>query len=110
MAIGHGAVVHGRRVGTRTLIGIHATILDDAVIGQDCVIAAGALVPPGMKVPDGSVVMGMPGKIVRTIRDDERDYIRFVVEGYVELARRYINEYQNGRKDGDVKKGEASHS
>ena len=110
VAIGHGAVVHGRRVGTRTLIGIHATIMDDAVIGQDCVIAAGALVPPGMKVPDGSVVMGMPGKIVRTIRDDERDYIRFVVEGYVELARRYINEYQNGRKDGDVKKGEASHS
>jgi carbonic anhydrase/acetyltransferase-like protein (isoleucine patch superfamily) len=73
------------------LIGTRATVLDDAVIGEDCIIAAGSLLPPGMNVPDGSVVMGLPGRVVREIRDDERAYIRRVVEGYVELARRHAD-------------------
>ncbi len=90
VAMGHQAVVHCKRVGSRTLIGTRATVLDDCEIGDDCLIAAGALLPPGTIVPDGSVVMGIPGKVVRTIRDDERAYIRRVVTGYIELAKRHV--------------------
>ena len=89
VAIGHMAVVHCTRVGPRTLIATRATVLDDCEIGADCIIAAGALLPPGTIVPDGSVVMGLPGTVVRGIRDEERAYVRRVVEGYVELARRH---------------------
>lgn len=89
VALGHLAIVHCTSVGTRTLIGTRATVLDDCEIGEDCLIAAGALVPPGTIVPDGKVVMGMPGKIVRDIRDEERTYIRYVIETYQRLAREH---------------------
>lgn len=90
VAIAHHAIVHCTRVGARTLIGTRATVLDDCEIGEDCIIAAGALVPPRTIVPDGSVVMGMPGKVVRPIRPAERNYVRYVVERYLELSRRHV--------------------
>lgn len=89
VVIGHLAVVHCKCVGSRSLIGIRATVLDDSEIGEDCLIAAGALVTPGTIVPDGSVVMGTPGKVVRAIRDEERAYIQRVLGDYVALARRH---------------------
>ncbi len=91
VVIGHLAVVHCKRVGSRSLIGIRATVLDDSEIGEDCLIAAGALLPPGTIVPDGSVVMGTPGKVVRAIRDEERAYIQRVLRDYVALARRHAD-------------------
>jgi carbonic anhydrase/acetyltransferase-like protein (isoleucine patch superfamily) len=90
VVIAHGAIVHCRRIGSRTLIGNRATVLDGCEIGCDCIIAAGAVVPPDTVVPDGSVVMGLPGKVVRELRDQERAYIRRVVDGYVELARQHV--------------------
>lgn len=90
VAIAHHAVVHCTYVGSRTLIGTRATVLDDCEIGEDCIIAAGAVVSPRTVVPAGSVVMGVPGKVVRAIRPDERDYVRYVVERYVELCRRHV--------------------
>lgn len=89
VAIGHRAVVHCRRIGRATLIGIGAIVLDRAEIGDGCIVAAGAVVPPGMKVPDGKVVMGVPAKIVRETTNDERDYHRHVVERYVLLAKKH---------------------
>ena len=89
VVIGHHAVVHCKRVGSGSLIGIRATVLDDAEVGEGCLVAAGALVPPGTVIPDGSVVMGMPAKVVRPLKDEERAYIRRVVDGYAELARRH---------------------
>lgn len=85
VAIGHRAIVHCRRVGRRTLVGMGAIILDDAEIGEECVIAAGAVVPPGMLVPPGKVVMGVPGRIVRDITPRDREYTDFVVENYLRL-------------------------
>lgn len=90
VAIAHHAVVHCRRVGPRTLIGTRATVLDDCEIGSDCLIAAGALLTPRTIVPDGSVVMGLPGRIVRPIRDEERAYVRYVVDRYLDLTRRHL--------------------
>ena len=71
VSIGHRALLHGCTVGESTLIANGAMILDRAIIGRHCVIAAGALVPPGKTIPDGSVVMGMPGKIVRHVDDED---------------------------------------
>lgn len=89
VVIGHAAVLHCRKIGSGTLIGIGAKVLDHCEIGENCVIASGAVVPPDMVVPDGSVVMGMPGKVVREIRDTEKAYIHRVNEAYLKLAKQY---------------------
>ncbi len=67
VTVGHGAIVHGRRIGARTLIGMGSIILGHAEIGADCIIAAGALVTERARIPDGSIVMGVPGKVVKAV-------------------------------------------
>lgn len=89
VAIGHRAVVHCRRVGSFTLIGIGAIVLDDCEIGEGCVIAAGAVLAPGTIVPDGKVVMGVPGRIVRDATVRDREYTQFVLDNYKKLAREH---------------------
>ncbi len=87
VGIGHRAVVHCRRVGTETLIGIGAVVLDDCVIGSRCIVAAGTVLPPKSVIPDGSVVMGVPGKIVRETSARDLETVQHVVRSYVELGR-----------------------
>ena len=70
VTIGHQAMLHGCTVGENSLIGIQAVILNHAVIGQNCIIGANALIPEGKVIPDNSVVMGSPGKVVKTLDDD----------------------------------------
>lgn len=65
-SIAHRAVVHGAEVGDDSLIGIGAVVMDGAKVGRRCVVGAMALVPPGAQIPEGSVVMGVPGKVVAT--------------------------------------------
>ena len=89
VTIGHRAVVHGERVGRGTLVGMGAVVLGHTDIGAECLIAAGAIVPPGMKVPDRMLVMGIPGRIVRPINENEDQYLRWLSRRYVELVRRY---------------------
>lgn len=86
-SVGHGAVVHGCTVGDGCLIGMHATILNGAVIGDGCLIAAGALVPENMQVPAGSLVIGVPGKVVRPVSAAQAAAIKANEEEYLELAR-----------------------
>jgi len=66
VSIGHGAVVHGCTVGDSTIVGLNSTILNGAVIGRGCIIAAGAVVKENEVIPDHSLVVGVPGKVVRT--------------------------------------------
>ena len=89
VVIGHGAIVHGMFVGEGSLIGMGATLLGRTKIGRGCLVAAGAVVPPGLEVPDGMMVMGVPGKIVRPVREKEREYMRWLVPHYIELAEKY---------------------
>ncbi len=89
VVVGHAAVLHGVRVGSDSLIGIGAKLLSGSEIGEECVIAAGALVPPGMKVPPRSVVMGIPGKVVRAATTEEIARTRTINERYREMARLY---------------------
>ena len=89
VVVGHAAVLHGIRVGAGTLVGIGAKLLTGTDIGEECVIAAGAVVPPGMKVPPRSVVMGLPGKVVRAATAEEIARTRMINERYQQMARRY---------------------
>ena len=91
VVIGHRAVVHGQFVGHGSLIGMGAVLLSRSRIGRECLVAAGAVVPPELVVPDRMVVMGVPGKIVRPIKDDELAYIRWLVPHYIELAEKYAD-------------------
>lgn len=83
VTVGHSAVVHGAQVGDNVLIGMHATVLNGAVIGEGSIIGAGALVREGQVIPPRSVVIGMPGKILKEATDAQ-------VEGNIENARHYV--------------------
>jgi carbonic anhydrase/acetyltransferase-like protein (isoleucine patch superfamily) len=90
VTIGHGAIVHGEFVGRGSLIGMGATLLGRTRVGRDCIIAAGAVVSPGTAVPDGMVLMGVPGKVVRPVKEEERAYMRWLITHYVEIAGKYV--------------------
>lgn len=70
-SIGHGAVLHGCRVGDNTLVGMGAIVLNGAKIGNDCIIGAGTLVTQNKEIPDKSLVLGSPGKVVRSLTEEE---------------------------------------
>lgn len=89
VTIGHNAMVHGCTVGDRVLIGIHATVLDEAVIESDVIVAAGSLVPPGKRLESGYMYMGSPVKQVRKLSDEEIASIRGYATNYVSYIRAY---------------------
>lgn len=68
--IGHGAVVHGARIGRNSLVGMNAVVMDRAVIGAECIVGALCFVPAEMQVPDRKVVVGNPAKIVKDVSDE----------------------------------------
>jgi carbonic anhydrase/acetyltransferase-like protein (isoleucine patch superfamily) len=90
VTIGHRAVLHCRSVGSDSLIGIGAILLDGVVVGVGCVVAAGAVVPQGTEIPDGMVAVGAPARVRRAVSDEERAYIRKAVECYVALGARHM--------------------
>lgn len=67
--IGHGAVIHGARIGRNTLVGINAVVMDDAVVGAECIIGALTFVPADMRIPARKVVVGNPARIVKDVTD-----------------------------------------
>jgi len=89
VVVGHCAVVHGRRVGRDTLVGIGARLLSGCEIGEECLIAAGAVVTEGRRIPPHSVVMGVPARVVREIRPEELERTRSICAHYLEMAQRY---------------------
>ena len=93
--IGHGAVVHGAKISNNVLIGIHATVLNGAIIGSYSIIAAGALVTEGMVIPPNSLVVGVPGKVIRNIGQDQMEKIEKNSQSYVNLSKAYIEKYSS---------------
>ncbi len=85
VTIGHGAVINGATVGDHCIIGINSTILDGAVIGDECIIGANALVTSMTEVPPRSVVMGLPGKVVRHNDLSIREKAERSAKSYIEL-------------------------
>lgn len=89
VSVGHSAVLHGCMIGDGCMIGMHATVLNGAVIGPGCLIAAGALVPERAQIPAGSLVMGVPGKVVRSVSEEQKAAIAANEAEYRELARQH---------------------
>lgn len=87
--IGHNAIIHGATIEDETLIGMGATILNRARIGSGSIIGANALVPEDRVVPPNSLVLGVPGKVVRATTDDERATIRRSAASYQRRAQLY---------------------
>ena len=68
--VGHGAIVHGARIGRNALVGMNAVVMDNATVGAGCVVGALCFVPAGMQIPERKVVVGNPAKIVKDVSDE----------------------------------------
>ncbi len=88
--IGHRATLHGCTVGNLVLVGMGAIILDEAVIEDEVVIGAGTLVTEGKRIPSKSLVIGSPGRVVRTLSEEELKYLRLSAKRYKEFAADYL--------------------
>jgi gamma-carbonic anhydrase len=86
VTVGHSAILHACSIGDETLIGMGSVILDRAKIGKQCLIGAKALVTPGTEIPDGSMVLGIPGKVVRPLTQAERDRLKHSADKYAQIA------------------------
>lgn len=89
VTVGHRVVIHGCQVADDVLIGMGAVLMNGARVGSGSLIAAGAVVTQGTEIPPGSLVAGVPAKVVRDVRDAERELITASAQHYVELARHH---------------------
>ena len=89
VTIGHQAIVHGCTIGDHCLIGMGARILNGAVLGPECLVGAGALITEGKAFDGGSLIVGVPARVVRPLSDEEKAAIRLSAAHYAEKAARY---------------------
>ena len=89
VTVGHGVTLHGCKVEDGVLVGMGAIILNGAEIGKESIIAAGTVIPPGKIIPPRSLVMGVPGKVVREVTEEEIEHTYKNAKMYAELAGRY---------------------
>ncbi len=92
VTVGHAAIIHAATVGDRVLVGMGAVLLSRCVIGEDTIIGARALVTEEVKIPAGSLVLGMPGRVARSLTDAERAGITESALRYVRQATKYKEE------------------
>lgn len=90
VTVGHGAIIHACRISDYALIGMGAILLDNCVIGDHSIIAAGTVITPGKEIPPGVLVMGVPGKIVRELTEEEKKGLEEHALNYWELAKSYL--------------------
>jgi carbonic anhydrase/acetyltransferase-like protein (isoleucine patch superfamily) len=88
--VGHQAILHGCTVGDNSLIGMGVTVLNHARIGRNCLIGAKALITEGRVIPDNSLVIGMPGKVIRQLSPEEVEGITRSALGYAANWKRYV--------------------
>jgi carbonic anhydrase/acetyltransferase-like protein (isoleucine patch superfamily) len=96
VTVGHSVTLHGCAVGDLCIVGMGATVLDQAEIGERCIIGAGALLTPGTKVPPGHLVVGSPARVKRPLSEAELQWLEASAAHYVELARIYASEAAGG--------------
>lgn len=93
VTVGHRAIIHGCTVGNCCLIGMGSTVLDNVTIGEYSIIGAHTLLTKGTIIPPRSLVMGSPGKIIRTITDAEATELEKSAAHYAELASQYLKQF-----------------
>ncbi len=89
VTVGHMAMLHGCSIGDGSLIGIGSVVLNGAKIGKNCIIGSKALVTEGMDVPDGSMVLGIPGKIKKTLTEEEQSVVPLGADHYINNYKKY---------------------
>lgn len=89
VTVGHSSILHGCHIENNCLIGMGATILNNAHIGSGSIIGAGALIPEGKQIPPNSLVMGMPGEVVRETTREERENMEEWAQEYYELGQEH---------------------
>lgn len=89
VTVGHMAMLHGCTIEDGTLVGIKSVVMNRARIGRNCLIGAGSLIPEGKEIPDRSLVLGVPGKVVRTLTDAEVAFLMASADNYVSKIKRY---------------------
>ncbi|HEU4809099.1 MAG TPA: gamma carbonic anhydrase family protein [Sphingomicrobium sp.] len=94
VTIGHQAIVHGCTIADDCLIGMGARILNGAVLGPECLVGAGALITEGKKFEGGSLIVGVPARVVRPLSAEEKAAIRVSAAHYAEKAARYAQALQ----------------
>jgi carbonic anhydrase/acetyltransferase-like protein (isoleucine patch superfamily) len=92
VTVGHGAVFESCEIGDRSLVGMNAVILQEAVIGRECLLAAGTVVLEKARIPDRSVVAGVPGRVRKELDGSAAGWIGRSAGHYVALSRRYLEE------------------
>ena len=92
VTIGHRALLHACTLEDNSFIGMHATVMDGAVVESGGMVAAGALVAPNKKVPEGQIWGGNPAKFLRDMKQEEKDFIAISTDNYVRLAEEYKQE------------------
>ena len=90
VTMGHGAIVHGAQIEDTVLIGIGAIVLDRARVGESSIVGAGAVVTEGTQIPRRSLVLGVPGKVVKEVTPEQIQWIEANAKSYTELAQRYL--------------------
>ncbi len=93
VTVGHMAMLHGCKIGNNSLIGIKAVVLNGAEIGENCLIGANTLIPEGKQIPDGSLVMGSPGRVIRSLETQEIEKLKLSAEVYVQNAKRFSSQF-----------------
>lgn len=87
--IGHGAILHGCKIGDNSLIGMGSIILDNAEIGDCAIIGAGSLVTQNKKIPSGVLCMGSPAKVIRELTNEEKEKIKLNSQEYISISKNY---------------------
>ena len=95
VTVGHNAVLHGCKIGKRSIIGMGAIILDNVEIGEECIIGANTLIPSGKKIPPRSLVVGSPGKVLRKLTEKDDQLIELSIQTYVQKGKEFKNTLKN---------------
>jgi len=94
VTIGHKVMLHGCTIGDNSLIGINAVVLNGAKIGKNCLVGANSLVTEGKEIPDGSLVMGSPAKVIKTLTEEQQAGLFESAEVYVKKFKQFKTELQ----------------
>jgi len=88
--VAHGCIMHGCRIGKDTLIAMGAIVLTGAEVGEGCIIGAGAVVPEGKSIPSGTIAIGIPAKVLRSVEAHDKERIKKTAEAYLRLMKKYV--------------------
>jgi len=91
VSVGHGAILHGCTIGDRVLVGMGAIVMNGSCIGEGSILGAGTVITEGTSIPPDSVVLGLPGKVLKKTTEQQRQYINNNALSYCTLAKEYGN-------------------